>query len=64
MEHTDNASRQAALEALVKDALAQVYHVGICDVLTPVAYTNAVKGVTPEIPTWTWDFYGLKMAGP
>jgi peptide/nickel transport system substrate-binding protein len=64
MEHTDNGSRQAAFEALVKNALSQAYHVGICDVLTPVAYTNAVKGVTPEIPTWTWDFYGLKMVGP
>jgi len=64
MEHTDNESRQAAFETLIKSALAEAYHVGICDVLTPVAYTNAVKGVTPEIPTWTWDFHGLEMVRP
>lgn len=64
VEHTDNESRQAAFEALVKSALAQAYHVGICDVLTPVVYSKAVKGVTPEIPTWTWDFYGLEMVHP
>ena len=64
VEHTDNAGREAAFEALTKSALDQAYHVGICDVLTPVAYSNAVKGVTPEIPTWTWDFYGLQLARP
>lgn len=64
VEHTDTSGREAAFEALTKSALDQAYHVGICDVLTPVAYTNAVKGVTPEIPTWTWDFYGLQLARP
>lgn len=64
VEHTDIKGREAAFEALIKSALDQAYHVGICDVLTPVVYSSVVKGVTPNIPTWTWDFYGLEVVRP
>jgi peptide/nickel transport system substrate-binding protein len=61
VQSTDNAGRQAAFEALVKNALAEAYHVGLCDVLTPVAYSNSLGNVTPDVPTWTWDFYGMEV---
>ena len=61
VQSTDDAGRQAAFEVLIKNALAEVYHIGLCDVLTPVAYSNAVVNVTPDVPTWTWDFYGMEV---
>ncbi len=61
VERTDNAGRQAAFEVIIKDALAQAYHVGLCDVLTPVAHSNAVRNVTSDVPTWTWDFTALEV---
>ena len=61
VERTDSAGRQAAFETIMKEALAQAYHVGVCDVLTPVAHSNVVRNVTPDIPTWTWDFNGLEI---
>ncbi|MGQ0653074.1 MAG: ABC transporter substrate-binding protein [Betaproteobacteria bacterium] len=61
VRNPDNAERQKGFEVLVKAALEQAYHVGLCDVLTPVAYTNAVLHVTPDVPTWTWDFYGIEV---
>lgn len=61
VQSTDNAGRQQAFEALIKAALAETYHVGLCEVLTPVAYSNALVNVTPDVPTWTWDFYGMEV---
>jgi peptide/nickel transport system substrate-binding protein len=57
----ETADRAQAFEALIKGALDQAYHVGLCDVLTPVVYSNAVLHVTPDVPTWTWDFYGIEV---
>ena len=61
MRSTDTAERAKAFEALIKEALGQAYHVGLCDVLTPVVYNNTVQNVTPDVPTWTWDFYGIEV---
>ena len=61
VQSTDNAGRQQAFEALIKAVVGEAYHVGLCDVLTPVAYSNAVANVTPDVPTWTWDFYGIEV---
>ncbi len=64
VERTDNAGREAAFEAIAKSALGQAYHVGLCDVLTPVAHSGVVKNVSPNVPTWTWDFYGIEVVRP
>jgi peptide/nickel transport system substrate-binding protein len=61
VQNPEPAARQQAFEGLVKSALEQAYHIGLCDVLTPVVYTNAVLNVTPDVPTWTWDFYGIEV---
>jgi peptide/nickel transport system substrate-binding protein len=61
VRNPDNAERQKGFEVLVKSALEQAYHVGLCDVLTPVVYNNMVQNVTPDVPTWTWDFYGIEV---
>jgi peptide/nickel transport system substrate-binding protein len=57
----ENTERQQAFEVLIKSAMEETYHIGLCDVLTPVAYNNAVQHVTPDVPTWTWDFYGVEV---
>ena len=61
VQNPDTAARHQAFEAVIKAALEQAYHVGLCDVLTPVVYTNAVANVTPDVPTWTWDFHGIEV---
>ena len=58
---TDSQAREAAFETLVKAATSEVFHVGLCNVLTPVAYSGAVKHVSADVPTWTWDFYGVQV---
>lgn len=61
VERVDSAGRQAAFETLMKAAMREAYHVGLCDVLTPVAHSSVVRNVTPDVPTWTWDFYGVEV---
>lgn len=62
VEQTDDAARQAAFEEVMKSAVASAYHVGLCNVLTPVAYSKTVRGAGENTPTWQWDFYGIEVA--
>jgi hypothetical protein len=45
----------------MKNAVANAYHVGLCNVLTPVAYSKAVRNAGENTPTWQWDFYGIEI---
>jgi peptide/nickel transport system substrate-binding protein len=57
----ENAERQKAFDVLIKSAMDETYHIGLCDVLTPIAYNGTVQHVTADVPTWTWDFYGVEV---
>ena len=52
---------QAAFEDVMKHAVANAYHVGLCNVLTPVAYSKAVRNAGENTPTWQWDFHGIEI---
>ena len=61
VEQPEDAARQAAFEEVMKNAVANAYHVGLCNVLTPVAYSKAVRNAGENTPTWQWDFYGIEI---
>lgn len=61
VEQVDDTARQAAFEAVMKDAVASAYHVGLCNVLTPVAFSKTVLNADEDTPTWQWDFYGIEV---
>jgi len=61
VQRVEAAGRQEAFEAMMKGGFEQAYHVGICDVLTPVAHSGVVRNVNPDVPTWTWDFFGIEV---
>lgn len=62
VEKTDPSARQAIFDELIPLAVEEAYRVGVCNVQTPIAYRDKVLNVKPGLPTWQWDFRGIRVS--
>lgn len=62
LTETDDDSRSEVFQQLVQEAVDLNYHVGVCNVQTPIAHNDRVQDIGDDTPTWQWDFRGVHVS--